>query len=80
MRDFRSHDPRGLHQNIQQEYSHIAHPNEFQHALTKFLLTTASVAWRTNTEEKTAYAEIAKATAAPKFWRTAERFTAKKRI
>jgi len=38
--------------------------------------TTASVAWRTNTEEKTAYAEIAKATAAPKFWRTAERFTA----
>ncbi|MCP4613705.1 MAG: metallophosphoesterase family protein [Planctomycetes bacterium] len=39
--------------------------------------TTASVTWRTNTEEKTAYAEIAKATAAPKFWRTAERFTAK---
>ena len=38
--------------------------------------TTASVTWRTNTEEKTAYAEIAKATAAPKFWRTAERFTA----
>ena len=39
--------------------------------------TTASVTWRTNTEVKTAYAEIAKATAAPKFWRTAERFTAK---
>jgi len=39
--------------------------------------TTASVTWRTNTEEKTAYAEIAKATAAPKFWRTAERYTAK---
>jgi 3',5'-cyclic AMP phosphodiesterase CpdA len=39
--------------------------------------TTASVTWRTNTEIDTAYAEIAKATAAPKFWRTAERFTAK---
>jgi hypothetical protein len=38
--------------------------------------TTASVTWRTNTEIKTAYAEIAKATAAPRFWRTAERFTA----
>ncbi|NQZ90044.1 MAG: metallophosphoesterase family protein [Colwellia sp.] len=39
--------------------------------------TTASVTWRTNTEVKTAYGEIAKATAAPKFWRTAQRFTAK---
>jgi DNA repair exonuclease SbcCD nuclease subunit len=39
--------------------------------------TTASVTWRTSTEGKTAYAEIAKATAGPKFWRTAERFTAK---
>ncbi len=38
--------------------------------------TIANVTWRTNTEEKTAYAEIAIATAAPKFWRTAERFTA----
>jgi len=39
--------------------------------------TTASVTWRTNMEVKTAYAEIAKATAAPKFWRTAKRFIAK---
>jgi hypothetical protein len=39
--------------------------------------TTASATWRTNTEIDTAYAEIAKATAAPKFWRTAKRFTAK---
>jgi hypothetical protein len=39
--------------------------------------TTASATWRTNTEIDTAYAEIAKATAAPKFWRTAKRYTAK---
>jgi len=39
--------------------------------------TTASATWRTNIEIDTAYAEIAKATAAPKFWRTAKRFTAK---
>jgi len=39
--------------------------------------TTASVTWRTNTVVKIAYAEIAKATAAPKFWRTAKRFSAK---
>lgn len=38
---------------------------------------TASVTWRTNTDVNTAYAEIAKATAAPKFWRTAKRFPAK---
>lgn len=38
---------------------------------------TASVTWRTNTKIKTAYAEIAKATAAPRFWRTAKRFIAK---
>jgi len=38
--------------------------------------TAASVTWRTNTDVTTAYAEIAKATAAPKFWRTAERFNA----
>jgi len=39
--------------------------------------TTASATWRTNTEINTAYAEIAKATATPKFWKTAKRFTAK---
>ena len=39
--------------------------------------TTASVTWRTNTEVDTAYAEIAKATAAPRFWRTSKRFSAK---
>jgi hypothetical protein len=39
--------------------------------------TTASATWRTTPEVKTAYAEIAKATAAPRFWRTAKRFTAK---
>jgi len=39
--------------------------------------TTASVTWRTSTEVDTAYAEIAKATAAPKFWRTSQRFLAK---
>ncbi len=33
--------------------------------------TTASVTWRTNTEIDTAFAEIAIATAAPKFWRNA---------
>ncbi len=33
--------------------------------------TTASVTWRTTTEIKTGYAEIAIATAAPKFWRNA---------
>ncbi|SHE71801.1 Purple acid Phosphatase, N-terminal domain [Mariniphaga anaerophila] len=38
--------------------------------------TTASVTWRTSADVKTAYAEIAKATAAPKFWRTSERFAA----
>lgn len=37
---------------------------------------TASVTWRTSTEITTAYAEIAVATAAPKFWRNAETLTA----
>lgn len=39
--------------------------------------STASVTWRTSANVKIAYAEIAKATAAPKFWRTSERFKAK---
>ncbi|MCK0130758.1 metallophosphoesterase family protein [Flavobacteriaceae bacterium F08102] len=34
--------------------------------------TSMSVAWRTSSEAKTTYAEIAVATAAPKFWRTAK--------
>ncbi len=38
--------------------------------------TTASVTWRTNTKVKTGYAEIAIATAAPKFWRTSRRIKA----
>lgn len=39
--------------------------------------TTASVTWRTAPEVKTGYAEIAIATAAPKFWRTAKTLKAK---
>ena len=39
--------------------------------------TTASATWRTTPDIKIAYAEIAKATAAPKFWRNSNRFTAK---
>lgn len=39
--------------------------------------TTASVTWRTITETTTGYAEIAIATAAPKFWRNAETILAK---
>lgn len=35
-----------------------------------------SVNWRTSTDVKTAYTEIAKATAAPKFWRTSKTITA----
>ncbi|MDN3204416.1 purple acid phosphatase family protein [Algoriphagus sediminis] len=42
--------------------------------------TTASVTWRTSLEVGTSYAEIAIATGAPKFWRTAETFEAKTEI
>lgn len=38
---------------------------------------TASVTWRTSDEVKEAYAEIAVATAAPKFWRNAKTIAAK---
>ncbi|NQZ90045.1 MAG: metallophosphoesterase family protein [Colwellia sp.] len=53
------------------------HPDRIMLNIGADPTTTASVTWRTTTEVKTAYAEIAKATAAPKFWRTAQRFTAK---
>ena len=36
-----------------------------------------NVTWRTSSEVKVAYAEIAPATAAPKFWRNAQTYTAK---
>ena len=39
--------------------------------------TTASVTWRTTAETKVGYAEIAVATAAPKFWRNASTIKAK---
>ncbi|WP_421919284.1 metallophosphoesterase [Marinifilum sp.] len=39
--------------------------------------TTASITWRTSPKIEVAYAEIVKATAAPKFWRTSKRFKAK---
>lgn len=39
--------------------------------------TTASVTWRTATEIETGYAEIAIATAAPKFWRNAKTINAR---
>ncbi|NQZ90046.1 MAG: metallophosphoesterase family protein [Colwellia sp.] len=53
------------------------HPDRIMLNLGADPTTTASVTWRTTIEVKTAYAEIAIATAAPKFWRTAQRFTAK---
>ena len=42
--------------------------------------TQVNATWRTNMEIKVAYAEIAVATAAPKFWRTAKRIQAKTEV
>ena len=52
------------------------HPDRIMLNIGADPTTTASFTWRTNTEVKTGYGEIAKATAAPKFWRTSKRFTA----
>ncbi len=52
------------------------HPDRIVLNLTADPATSMSVTWRTSTEVLTGYAEIAKASAAPKFWRNAIRYTA----
>ncbi|MEE4660006.1 MAG: metallophosphoesterase family protein [Halieaceae bacterium] len=48
------------------------HPDRILLNLTKEPATSISVTWRTDASVRQAYAEIAPATAAPKFWRQAE--------
>ena len=48
------------------------HPDHIVLNLTADPATSMSVTWRTSTEVREGYAEIAVATAAPKFWRTAQ--------
>lgn len=52
------------------------HPDRISLNLGADPRTSASVTWRTSTAVGQAYAEIAKATAAPKFWRNSQRFPA----
>ncbi|MEM6829417.1 MAG: metallophosphoesterase family protein [Bacteroidota bacterium] len=53
------------------------HPDHIVLNLTEDPSTSMSVTWRTSTEVSVGYAEIAVATAAPKFWRNAETYEAK---
>ncbi|WP_147676653.1 purple acid phosphatase family protein [Algibacter pacificus] len=52
------------------------HPSHIMLNLGENPANTMSVTWRTDGSVKNAYAEIAKATAAPKFWRTSTRYHA----
>ena len=52
------------------------HPDRIVLNLTEDPSNSMNVAWRTSTDASTAYAEIAIATAAPKFWRNAIRIKA----
>lgn len=52
------------------------HPDRIVLNLTEDPSNSMNVAWRTSTDTSTAYAEIAIATAAPKFWRNAVRYKA----
>ncbi|CAI8331367.1 MAG: 3',5'-cyclic adenosine monophosphate phosphodiesterase CpdA [Flavobacterium sp. SCGC AAA160-P02] len=54
------------------------HPDRIVLNLGQNSENSASVTWRTAFENKVGFAEIAKATAAPKFWRTAKRIKATK--
>ena len=53
------------------------HPDHIIINLGEDPTTTMSVTWRTSPDIKEGFAEIAKATAAPKFWRTANTINAK---
>ena len=53
------------------------HPDHIVINLTEDPATKASVTWRTNTEISKGYAEVAIASAAPKFWRNAQTYEAK---
>jgi len=53
------------------------HPDHIVLNLTEEPATSMSVSWRTNTSVPIGYAEIAIATAAPKFWRNAKTITAR---
>lgn len=53
------------------------HPDHIVLNLTEDPSTSMSVTWRTNAEIENGYAEIAVATAAPKFWRNAKKYEAK---
>lgn len=53
------------------------HPDHIVLNLTEDPSTSMSVTWRTSTDVQIAYAEIALATAAPKFWRNAKTIRAK---
>lgn len=52
------------------------HPDRIILNLSENPATSMNVAWRTSTEVENAYAEIAVATAAPKFWRNAKTYSA----
>jgi predicted phosphodiesterase len=52
------------------------HPDRIVLNLTEDPSTSMNIAWRTSTDVDTAYAEIAIATAAPKFWRNATDYVA----
>lgn len=52
------------------------HPDHIVLNLTESPATSMSVTWRTSTEVQVGYAEIAPATAAPKFWRNAKTYKA----
>lgn len=53
------------------------HPDRIIINLGEDPTTTMSVTWRTSIDIKEGFAEVAKATAAPKFWRTANSISAK---
>jgi 3',5'-cyclic AMP phosphodiesterase CpdA len=53
------------------------YPDRIVLSLGEDAKSTASVTWRTNADIYTAFAEIAVATGAPKFWRNAQTFQAK---